>query len=129
MVVVRRPVHTVYVPVRRRAVVVASLVLVPVVSASLIIYWFIHSGTPFPLWDEWHCSRGEAPADFDKGGGSCYPDGATLPVGTSWDPLGNRPFVCQGRRGWTVIHQGTTEDCLRDGRKLPEGWARGPVPG
>ena len=115
-------------PVRRRAVLVATFILVPIVSVTLIISWFINSGTPFPLWDEWYCSTGEAPALFDKGGGSCYPDGATLPVGTSWDPLGNRPFVCEGRRGWTVIHHGTTDDCLRDGRELPEGWVAGPAP-
>ena len=109
---------------RRRTIVVASGVLAVVVGAG--IYWFGYLGTP--LYDEWHCKRGEAPFVEDgEGGRACLRAGTELSEGRSWDPLGNRPFFCDGRRGWTVIHRGDEEDCLRDGIELPEGWTAGPA--
>ena len=90
---------------------------------SLLFYWFVYLGTP--LWDEWYCSKGEAPVKFQDGGGTCLPEGSKLPPGAAWDPLGNRPFSCDGRRGWTVIHRDDAKDCLRDGLEIPEGWSEG----
>jgi hypothetical protein len=91
---------------------------------SLFLFRFFFSGVP--LIDEWHCSRGEAPVEFQGGGGACFAKGSDLPDGAVWDPLGNRPFSCDGRRGWTVIHRVGAEDCLRDGLELPQGWSEGP---
>src|SRR5690349_3780581 len=81
--------------------VVASALLV-----SLLLYRFVYMGVP--LYDEWHCSKGEAPVEFDGGDGgrACFPEGAALPAGAAWDPLGNRPFTCHKRRGCTEIHSG-----------------------
>src|SRR5688500_17303696 len=98
---------------RRRTIIIASAVLVPVlIAVGFFVYQFVYIGAP--LWDEWHCSKGEAPVDFPGGGTVCLSKGRNLPAGASWDPLGNRPVSCEGRRGWTVIHRGDDEDCLRD---------------
>ena len=112
------------VQVRRRSAMVASAVLIPVlIVVGVSLYLFVYQGAP--LWDEWYCSKGEAPVDFDDGGRACLSKGSTLPAGGTWDPLGNRPFSCEGRRGWTVIHRDGAEDCLRDGLAMPEGWSEG----
>ena len=74
-----------------------------------------------PLVDEWQCSDGEIPVDFAEGGSDCVRED-DVPPGATPDPLGNRPFSCDERWGWTVITDGSDEDCLRDGRPLPEGW-------
>jgi hypothetical protein len=77
-----------------------------------------------PLIDEWHCSEGEAPVEA-KGvstGGYCAVLGTELAPDEQWEPLGNRPFSCDERWGWTVVVKGDVEDCLRDGEPLPEGW-------
>lgn len=101
-------------------------VLIPVfILVSLSLYWFVYLG--IPLWDEWHCSKGEAPVDLDDGGSFCLSKGSTLTAGQTWDSLGNRPFSCAGRRGWTVIHRDGTEDCLSDGLEIPEGWSERPA--
>lgn len=78
-----------------------------------------------PLIDEWYCSDGEGPVDLTGGGSYCAELGATLDEGEEWDPLGNRPFSCDGRWGWTVITDGEDGDCLRDGLPLPAGWRLG----
>lgn len=105
---------------------IASAVLVPVlIAVGLFLYWFVYMGAP--LWDEWHCSKGDAPVEFGDGGTGCMSQGRSLPAGARWDPLGNRPFSCEGRRGWTVIHRDDAEDCLRDGLEMPEGWSEGPI--
>ena len=75
-----------------------------------------------PLVDEWHCSEGEVPVDFAEGGSDCFSEREALPSGAVPDPFGNRPFSCDERWGWTVVTDGTRDDCLRDGRALPEGW-------
>lgn len=84
-----------------------------------------------PVWDEWHCKRSEAPfiTEGEEGEGCLPLDGGSefLVRGRIWDPLGNRPYFCESRRGWTVIHRGDDEECLRDGINLPEGWLVGPV--
>jgi hypothetical protein len=82
-------------------------------------------GVPL-LIDEWQCSEGEAPITYDEGGRDCEPVGAQLPRGARWDPLGNRPFSCANRWGWTVIDRGQEEDCLRDGLPMPAGWTKSP---
>ncbi len=91
---------------------------------TLLFYRFVYLGTP--LLDEWYCSKGEAPYQLDGGGSACSPEGNELPAGAAWDPLGNRPFSCDSRRGWTVIHRGDLEDCLRDGLEMPAGWSKEP---
>lgn len=77
------------------------------------------------IWDEWVCAEGEAPALKNGGGSACFAEDAELPEGWAWDPLGNRPFSCDHRRGWTAIEDLQTQetDCLADGLALPEGWA------
>ena len=103
---------------------VASAVLIPVlIVVSLCLYLFVYQGAP--LWDEWHCSKGEAPVDLDDGGSACLSKGSTLPAGGTWDPFGNRPFSCEGRRDRTVIHRDGDEDWLRNGLAMPEGWSEG----
>lgn len=79
-----------------------------------------------PLMDEWQCSQGEAPIIYAEGGSNCAPSGARLPRNARWDPLGNRPFSCTNRWGWTVIHRGQVEECLRDGLPMPAGWTASP---
>ncbi len=81
-----------------------------------------------PVIDEWHCSGGEAPVLVGEAGQVCAEMGTDLPPGQRWHPLGNRPFSCEGRWGWMVVNDGTEEDCLRDGRPLPEGWTVGGLP-
>ena len=103
---------------------IASAVVVPVlIAVGILLYQFVYIGAP--LWDEWYCSKGQAPVEFDDGGRICKSKGAALPDGASWDPLGNRPFSCEGRRGWTVIHRDDDEDCLRDVLQMPDGWSEG----
>ncbi len=105
---------------------VAALFVVPVlVIASFLLYRFVYLGVP--LLDEWQCSKGEAPINFEGGGSACLAEGEELPDGAAWDPLGNRPFFCDGRRGWTLIHRGEIADCLRDGLTMPDGWEEGPA--
>jgi hypothetical protein len=107
---------------RWRTAVVIAAAATSLLVASLLLYRLVYQGVP--LIDEWYCSKGEAPVDFEGGGGACFPEGGALPAGAAWDPLGNRPLSCDGRRGWTVIHRGLAEDCLRDGEELPEGWSK-----
>lgn len=106
----------------RRGLLLAALVAGVLVAGGLVTYRLVLSGVP--VIDEWQCSKGEAPATNDGGGRDCFPEGAVLPAGMVWDPLGNRPFSCDGRRGWTVIYRGQETDCLRDGIELPDGWSR-----
>jgi hypothetical protein len=109
--------------VRRRTVIVSAVLAPVLVAVGLSLYWFVYMGAP--LWDEWHCSKGKAPVELDGGGRICVSKGAALRDGARWDPLGNRPFSCEGRRGWTVIHRDEDEDCLRDGLEMPDGWSAG----
>ena len=99
------------------------------VICSAAVYQFVYIGAP--LLDEWHCKRDEAPfiVEGEEGRGCLPLDGGRelLGDGRIWDPLGNRPYFCDGRRGWTVIHRGEDEDCLRDGINMPEGWVAGPA--
>ncbi|WP_162602368.1 BCD family MFS transporter [Nocardioides daejeonensis] len=87
------------------------------------------SGTP--LIDEWQCVDGERPVLTPEGGSYCQDeDDSELPPGHRWDPLGNRPFVCEDRWGWTEVraddpHPDRREtDCLRKGDPMPQGWHR-----
>lgn len=104
------------------ASVLTSLALAALLGFRVLTYY---TG---PLYDEWHCGQGEAPAVQKEGGSACYPEGAKLPAGYTWDPLGNRPFSCDRRHGWEPIeHQRTGErDCMRRTDPLalpPRGWA------
>ena len=59
---------------------IASAVLVPVlIVVGLFLYQFVYVGAP--LWDEWHCSKGEAPVESDDGGSICAPRGSDLSAG------------------------------------------------
>jgi hypothetical protein len=84
-----------------------------------------------PMGDEWVCSEGEAPAGERGRYTMCYPQGAKLPPGVSWDPFGNRPMPSNcDKDGWvpverTLHRQGvpeTEEDCVREGTDLPGRW-------
>jgi hypothetical protein len=99
----------------------AALIVGALVVGGVFTFRVVLSGVPFI--DEWHCSKGEAPATNEVGGSACFPEGATLPAGMVWDPLGNRPFSCEDRRGWTEIYRNQETDCLRDGIDLPDGWS------
>jgi hypothetical protein len=82
---------------------------------------------PWKLYDEWECSRGEAPYFNKHGGEACAPEGSRLPAGARWDPLGNRPFDCTDRDGWVLIegtnHYGSWQAvCHPAGRPIPHGW-------
>lgn len=48
---------------------------------------FIFSGGP--VANEMACSRGQAPADNQQGGGECFDTDSELPGGYTWDPRGN----------------------------------------
>lgn len=79
-----------------------------------------------PMADEWQCSEGEAPADHRSGGAACFEEGAELPKGYEWDPLGNRPlsYNCD-KDGWVQIEQirGVGDmDCIAEGTEVPRGW-------
>lgn len=100
----------------------AALIAGVLVVGGVLTYRLFLSGVP--IIDEWQCSKGQAPAEAQGGGRDCFPEGETLPAGYTWDPLGNRPFSCDGRWGWTLIHRNQETDCLRDGIELPDGWSR-----
>lgn len=108
----------------KRGTIAAAVVVAALVVTALLLYRFVYLGVP--LIDEWWCARGEAPVELRHGVGACLPKDSELPDGATWDPLGNRPLSCDGRRGWTVIHRGHAEDCLRNGLEMPEGWSEGP---
>lgn len=112
---------------RRKGLVVAGILAVPVLLAAGFAGYLALSGTP--LVDEWVCSDGEAPVLLDGGGSACRPEGATLGEGESWDPLGNRPLSCDDRWGWTEVRAtdgsaaaGDDTDCLREDAELPAGY-------
>ena len=75
--------------------------------------------------DEWQCADGEAPADHRSGGSACFEEGAELPDGYRWDPLGNRPlgYNCDQDR-WVQIERlrGDHTDCIAEGAGVPRGW-------
>lgn len=105
--------------------VVAAVVLLQLIlGAAAWVYQVSYVGAPF--LDEWVYSEGNAPVIYknDRPGGYCLAHGDALRPGEILDPLGNRPLVCDGRRGWTVIQRGQKSDCLRDGRELPDGWSK-----
>ena len=112
---------------RRRPVQIALAVLAALGSVG--IYQFVYIGAP--LYDEWHCKQNQAPfIEEGEEGSGCLPlnGGSEFLFGRRiWDPLGNRPYFCDGRRGWTVIHRGDDQDCLRDGINMPDGWVAGPA--
>lgn len=105
----------------RRRVIVAACVAGAILCAGLVVAAGAAVLYAFnPLGDEWVCSQGEAPA-----GNACYPEGADLPPGVSWDPLGNRPmsYNCD-KDGWVQIARDVVEeaDCMREGTTVPDGW-------
>lgn len=85
-----------------------------------------------PVIDEWACSQGEAPVITRDGGSYCAPEGADLPRGDRFDPLGNRPFDCSPmldwfrdtRPGFQRVEEIATGDleCMSDDRPIPEGY-------
>ncbi|TWG91045.1 hypothetical protein L615_008400000040 [Nocardioides sp. J9] len=109
---------------RTIVLIVLAVLAVPVLLVGAVVGYFVVSGTPF--WDEWQCSEGEAPYHFADGGTACAAEGSELPEGAQWDPLGNRPFECHDRWGWTEIERIGAEDegtdCLKEGRPVPDGW-------
>lgn len=108
--------------IRRKTALAGAAVAASLLVISMLVYRFVYLGVP--LLDEWQCSDGESPAEWPSGGSACFPEGGDLPAGATWDPFGNRPLSCHGRRGWTVIHRGLAEDCLRNGHQVPEGWTK-----
>lgn len=106
----------------RRRTIVAACVAGAVLVAGIVIgggALVLHAFNP--VGDEWVCSQGEAPASDS----SCHPEGAELPPGVSWDPLGNRPmsYNCEGDE-WVQIERGAglESDCIAEGTAVPEGW-------
>ena len=62
---------------------ITTVVLVPVlIVVGLFLYEFLYVGVP--LWDEWHCKKGQAPVDSD--------DGALERAGTGRDRLQSRHY-------------------------------------
>lgn len=81
-----------------------------------------------PVGDEWACSEGETPAGVNGLYSQCFKNGADLPTGWTWDPLGNRPLSSNcHKHGWMIAHQtvitdGSSEvqeECVRKGTELP----------
>lgn len=123
-------------PARRRrpdtalVVVLVTVVVLPLLALGGYAAWLALSGTP--LIDEWACEEGSAPVDVPGGGSYCEVEGATLPEGETWQPLGRRPYECTDRWGWDRVY--TTWDpegpedpgyevgCLREGSTPPPGW-------
>ncbi|MCW2817084.1 MAG: hypothetical protein JWN84_4539 [Nocardioides sp.] len=106
---------------RSRRMIAAACVAGAVLLAGVVVgagAAVLHAFNP--VGDEWVCSQGEAPA-----GNSCYPEGAELPPGVTWDPLGNRPmsYNCD-KDGWVQIARDVVEgsDCMREGTAVPKGW-------
>jgi hypothetical protein len=112
-------------PAKRRprgtTLAIAVVILWVLTAATVWLYQSFYLGVPF--LDEWHCSKGNAPIMTRDGGRDCLANGSALSAGETWDQLGNRPYSCDGRRGWIVIHRDQESDCLRDGRELPAGWS------
>lgn len=80
------------------------------------------SQTPFPI-DEWVCVEGEAPVITGEGGSYCEAVDKQPKQGWRWDPLGNRPFICEDRKGWVEVTNGQETDCFSSYFPLPEGWS------
>ena len=109
---------------RRTKIILAG---VGVSAAGFGFFWYGYLG--IPVYDEWHCKRGSTPVvDVDGPGSVCLDDSDRELLGErTFDPLGNRPLFCDGRRGWTEIHRGQEDDCLRDGLNMPDGWTVAPT--
>lgn len=106
---------------RLAALLLGSLVALVALGALMLRGYSYYGG---PLWDEWHCSEGErvgyvAPNDSSR---VCVPPGEDIPPIWVEDPLGNRPFECENRRGWVpLVHSRTgARECMREGDELPE---------
>ena len=113
---------------RRRAVgaFILGFVVALVVTGVVAGVVYVRSGS-FRLIDEFECSDGEAPVlAGSSGGGGCRPIDAKLRKGERWDPLGNRPFDCADRPGWSQIQVkgdiGPGPECLNDGLHVPAGY-------
>lgn len=127
-------------PTRRRrpptalVVVLVTVVGLPLLALGGYAAWLTVSGTP--LIDEWQCAEGEAPVETEGGGSYCEAEGATLPEGDTWHPLGNRPYECTDRWGWVAVYTtwepesphdpGYEVGCLREGSTPPPGWTYAP---
>lgn len=111
-------------------VVVGALAALTLVAVGGYAGYLKVSGTPFI--DEWVCSDGEAPVTMAEGGSYCETEGATLPAGHTWHPLGNRPLECEDRWGWERAYTTWATDdaqdpgfeigCVRRDTALPDGW-------
>lgn len=107
---------------RTRMLIVTSILAAVVLTAVAGWAGYVRFVRGVPLIDEWQCSDGEVPVVYAEGGSVCIDEGEEPPTGASLDPLGNRPFSCDGRWGWREVTNGEEDDCLRDGRPVPAGW-------
>ena len=103
-------------------------------TEHLVVTRFVSSGVP-PI-DEWACEGGRAPYVMVGGGTACAKAGSELAVGATWDLLGNRPLVCDNRRGWVQVEftgsplqpgiGAGEQGCLHEGAPVPPGWQQLP---
>ena len=71
----------------RRARQVRVVAVLTIVAAAMVasgLWAWNHYLRGVPLWDEWYCSDGEAPAsDTEFGSSACFAEGEMLPEGWS----------------------------------------------
>lgn len=114
-----------------RIIRLVALVVAGTLTLAIAGLLALLSVTP-PLYDEWECGTGDAPAIARDGGTYCAPEDADLPPGHRFDPLGNRPYSCspmltwfrETRPGFQRVEEIATGDleCMSDDRPIPEGY-------
>lgn len=117
--------------IRRPAVLTTAIVGVLILAFVPVWYFFIRG---VPLIDEWVCSQGEAPTVLADGGVTCekFTSFDQPPPRGEWDPLGNRPFSCHHRFGWTEVRRVSGAEnagdrpvqCLKSDRAIPDGFEK-----
>lgn len=95
-----------------------GLAVALVVAVAVVLVWVglrVWVSLPNLLaFDEWYCSEGEVPVNTATGATFCAPEGYELVNGETFDPLGNRPFDCDNRRGWVVVDNRTEAEPQAD---------------